>query len=72
MLRRAHGRDMKRTWTIIGVKDVAASFRYQSLFGQPPTGPAHEEFGQICDDDGTVLLCPAPKNSPSAIRTDTT
>jgi catechol 2,3-dioxygenase-like lactoylglutathione lyase family enzyme len=49
---------MKRTWTIIGVADVAQSFKwYQSLFGQPETAPAHEYFGQICDDDGTVLLC---------------
>lgn len=49
---------MKRTWTIIGVADVARSFGwYQELFGQPRTGPAHEHFGQIVDDDGTVLLC---------------
>ena len=49
---------MKRTWTIIGVADVAASFRwYQSLFGQPETAPAHDDFGQILDTDGTVLLC---------------
>ena len=49
---------MKRTWTIIGVRDVAASFKwYQSLFGQPETRPAHEYFGQILDADGTVLLC---------------
>ena len=49
---------MKRTWTIIGVADVAQSFRwYQTLFGQSQTGPAHEHFGQIVDDDGTVLLC---------------
>jgi catechol 2,3-dioxygenase-like lactoylglutathione lyase family enzyme len=49
---------MKRTWTIIAVKDVARSFNwYQSLFGQPPTKPAHEDFGQLCDSDGTVLLC---------------
>ena len=49
---------MKRTWTIIGVKDVAASFKwYQTLFGQPPTSPAHDDFGQILDTDGTVLLC---------------
>jgi catechol 2,3-dioxygenase-like lactoylglutathione lyase family enzyme len=49
---------VKRTWTIIGVADVAASFRwYQSLFGQPTTAPAHDEFGQILDCDGTVLLC---------------
>ena len=49
---------MKRTWTIIGVRDVAGSCRwYQSLFGQPETAPAHEHFGQILDSDGTVLLC---------------
>lgn len=49
---------MKRTWTIIAVRDVAASCRwYQSLFGQPETPPAHDDFGQILDTDGTVLLC---------------
>jgi catechol 2,3-dioxygenase-like lactoylglutathione lyase family enzyme len=49
---------MKRTWTIIGVKDVAASFKwYQSLFGQSPTAPGHDHWGQLCDSDGTVLLC---------------
>ncbi len=49
---------MKRTWTIIGVADVANSFTwYQTLFGQPRTAPAHEFFGQILDPDGTVLLC---------------
>lgn len=49
---------MRRTWTIIGVADVARSFSwYQSLFGQPDTGPAHSYFGQIVDADGTVLLC---------------
>lgn len=49
---------MKRTWTIIGVADVANSFTwYQTLFGQPKTVPAHEFFGQILDPDGTVLLC---------------
>jgi hypothetical protein len=49
---------MKRTWTIIGVKDVARSFKwYQSLFGQPEAAPAHDYWGQICDSDGTVLLC---------------
>ena len=49
---------MKRTWTIIGVRDVPASFKwYQSLFGQPETSPAHDYFGQILDTDGTVLLC---------------
>lgn len=49
---------MKRTWTIIGVRDVAASFRwYERLFGQPESAPAHDHFGQIVDEDGTVLLC---------------
>jgi catechol 2,3-dioxygenase-like lactoylglutathione lyase family enzyme len=49
---------MKRTWTIIGVADVARSFKwYQSLFGQKQTTPAHDYFGQIVDDDATVLLC---------------
>ena len=49
---------MKRIWTIIGVRDVARSFRwYQTLFGQPETAPAHDYFGQIVDADGTVLLC---------------
>src|ERR1041385_4534003 len=49
---------MKRIWTIIGVRDVAASFKgYQSLFGQPETTPAHDDFGQLLDTDGTVLLC---------------
>jgi catechol 2,3-dioxygenase-like lactoylglutathione lyase family enzyme len=49
---------MKRTWTIIGVADVAQSFKwYQSLLGLPETAPAHSDFGQIVDSDGTVLLC---------------
>jgi predicted enzyme related to lactoylglutathione lyase len=49
---------MKRTWTVIGVKDVPFSFKwYQSLFGQPKTAPGHDYFGQISDSDGTVLLC---------------
>ncbi len=49
---------MKRTWTIIGVRDVSSSFNwYQSLFGQPETPPGHDYFGQILDTDGTVLLC---------------
>jgi len=49
---------MKRTWTIIGVRDVPASFAwYQSLFGQPKTLPTHDDFGQLVDSDGTVLLC---------------
>lgn len=49
---------MKRTWTIIGVADVPASFKwYQSLLGLPSTAPGHRDFGQILDSDGTVLLC---------------
>lgn len=49
---------MKRLWTIVGVKDVARSFRwYQSLLGLTPTRPEHDDFGQLLDDDGTVLLC---------------
>jgi hypothetical protein len=49
---------MKRTWTIIGVRDVASSAKwYQSLFGQPETPLNHDYFGQILDTDGTVLLC---------------
>ena len=49
---------MKRTWTIIGVSDVASSFRwYQSLFGQSETSSGHDYWGQIVDTDGTVLLC---------------
>ena len=49
---------MRRTWTIIGVADVAGSFKwYQSLFGLPETAPAHSYFGQVLDPDGTVLIC---------------
>lgn len=49
---------MKRIWTIIGVDDVARSFKwYQTLFGLAPSSPAHDHFGQIIDSDGTVLLC---------------
>lgn len=49
---------MKRLWTIIGVENVAASFKwYQTLFGQEPSQPGHDYFGQILDTDGAVLLC---------------
>ena len=49
---------MKRTWTIIGVRDVPGSFKwYQSLFGQTETAPGHDYWGQIVDTDGTVLVC---------------
>jgi len=49
---------MRRTWPIIGVRNVPGSFEwYQSLLGLPETAPAHGHFGQILDSDGTVLLC---------------
>ena len=48
---------MRRTWTIIGVANVAHSFRwYQTLLGLSATIPAHDYFGQLLDTDGTVLL----------------
>src|SRR4030095_4928420 len=49
---------MKRTWTVIGFRDVVSSLKwYQSLCGQPEMPPEHDDFGQILDADGTVLLC---------------
>lgn len=49
---------MRRTWTIIGVSDVPDSLKwYQSLLGLPETAPAHNDFGQVPDSDGTVLRC---------------
>jgi catechol 2,3-dioxygenase-like lactoylglutathione lyase family enzyme len=49
---------MKRIWTVIGVRDVPASFTwYQALFGHPATRPTHDYFGQIMDSDGTMLVC---------------
>ena len=49
---------MRRTWTIIGVANVATSFAwYQSLLGLPKTTPGHVYWGQLLDADGTVLLC---------------
>lgn len=49
---------MRRLWTIIGVGNVHASFKwYQTLLGIPATEPAHDYFGQILESDGTVLLC---------------
>jgi len=49
---------MRRTWTIVGVADVAGSLKwYQSLLGLPQSPPAHDDFGQVLDSDGTVLLC---------------
>src|SRR4051794_20676791 len=49
---------MRRTWTIIGVGGVRGSSPWdQSLLGLPGTAPAPDDFGQILDADGTVLLC---------------
>ncbi|RPJ56506.1 MAG: glyoxalase [Acidobacteria bacterium] len=49
---------MRRIWTIIGVRDVLGSFNwYQALLGLPQTTPEHDDFGQVLDSDGTVLLC---------------
>jgi catechol 2,3-dioxygenase-like lactoylglutathione lyase family enzyme len=49
---------MMRLWTVIGVEDVLASNTwYQSLLGIDHSPPAHDYFGQICDADGSVLLC---------------
>ena len=49
---------MKRTWTIIAVRDVLVSLKwYQALLGLTQTPPAHDYFGQVLDADGTVLLC---------------
>ena len=49
---------MIRLWTIIGVADVASSFRwFQTLLGLPVAAPSHNYFGQVVDSDGTVLLC---------------
>ena len=49
---------MKRTGTIIGVAYVHRSLTwYQSLLGLPEMAPAHDDFGQVLDADGTILLC---------------
>ena len=49
---------MNRIWTIIGVRDVADSLKwYQALFGQPEMLPSHDDFGQLVEPDGSVLLC---------------
>ena len=56
---------MIRTWTIIGVRDVRASHAwYQTLFGQPSSAPAHDQCGQLVDEDGTVLLCLHATSTP--------
>ena len=56
-------RTMRRTWTVIGVRDVARSLKwYQSLLALPESAPAHDHFGQVVDEDGTILL---PNLSPN-------
>jgi catechol 2,3-dioxygenase-like lactoylglutathione lyase family enzyme len=48
---------MTHLWTILGVRDVAASLAwYQALLGILATPPAHDHFGQLLDDHGSVLL----------------
>lgn len=49
---------MKRTWPIMGVRDVTLGARwYQSLLGLPHDPPHHDDFAMIEDEDGTVLVC---------------
>ena len=39
---------MRRTWTIIAVRDVFSSLKwYQALLGLPPSIPEHDYFGQV-------------------------
>jgi catechol 2,3-dioxygenase-like lactoylglutathione lyase family enzyme len=65
---------MKRTWTIIGVRDVPRSFHwYQAIFGHSETPPSHDHFAQLLDTDGTVLLCLhrwGAHDHPSLMRPD--
>ena len=49
---------MRRTWTVIAVRDVPRSLNwYQVLLGIAQTPPEHDYFAQVLDADGTVLLC---------------
>ena len=49
---------MTRLWTILGVRDVRASYQWsRELLGLPTSEPAHDYFGMVCDHDGTVLVC---------------
>lgn len=49
---------MRRTWTIIGVADVARTLAwYQFLLGVAQTPPEHTYWAQVLDADETVLLC---------------
>jgi hypothetical protein len=48
---------MRRTWPILGVRDVGVSGRwYRSLLGQAPAPSGHEDFDIISDEDDTVLV----------------
>ena len=58
---------MRRTWTIIGVADVARSHAwYQALFGQPRTGPAHDDFEAALARARALVdrLAEEPRRSP--------
>ena len=49
---------MKRTWPIIGVRDVVKSSAwYVSLLDAQNNHPGRTVFDQILDKDGTILLC---------------
>jgi catechol 2,3-dioxygenase-like lactoylglutathione lyase family enzyme len=49
---------MKLLWTVVGVEDVRHSLTwYQKLLGLAVRPPAHDYFGQVTSEDGTVLLC---------------
>jgi hypothetical protein len=53
---------MKRTWTIIGVGDVAGSFKwYQALFGRPATVPL--------ENPARTRLCRSVHGPTSSSRT---
>lgn len=48
---------MRRLWTIVGVRDVAASNSwYQALLGISASPPAHDHFTLVADDDREVLI----------------
>lgn len=51
---------MRRTWTIIGVADVARSFAwYQTLLGLPKSAPAHYEYGAYMVVGCARIVCDA-------------
>ena len=53
---------MRRTWTIIAVRDVFSSLKwYQALLGLTSSPPAHDYFGQVLDADGTILTIPSSR-----------